>query len=249
MQRAGEIVLEHAPSTSTTASSPAGAVAAAIFTTPTSSPLATGHPTAAAAAAPSASYASPTPPPPAIGWPDNTRCYVAALYRAEVELAGAVAERTYRALQMGVWQPLQHHGTAGPLGTSGAAGAAGQAREAGAGGDLAIGVPTAEVESGTAGAEGGADGAATDSEAEEVVAASGGLTARQLAAVELAQKAPLMLLTGSAGCGKTLTAREIVTRWVEAGKQVAVCAPTGERCCHLSHVTKHGRDTGFVALG
>lgn len=42
-----------------------------------------------------------------------------------------------------------------------------------------------------------------------------------------------MLLTGDAGCGKTLTTREVVRHWLGRGKRVMMCAPTGRAAQRL----------------
>eukprot|EP00955_Chlamydomonas_euryale_P117087 366454-Chlamydomonas_euryale.AAC.2 len=63
-------------------------------------------------------------------------------------------------------------------------------------------------------------------------------------AVELATSAPIMLLTGDAGCGKTLTTKAIVHRWLGAGKRVRMCAPTGRAAQRLQVGTAGGRDAG-----
>ena len=40
--------------------------------------------------------------------------------------------------------------------------------------------------------------------------------------------APVLVLTGGPGCGKTTTTKHIVSMWHKLGKAVNLCAPTGE---------------------
>ena len=51
----------------------------------------------------------------------------------------------------------------------------------------------------------------------------------QVRAIELASGAPLMVLTGGPGCGKTTVVQTIVKLWCAQGKMVRIAAPTGER--------------------
>ena len=46
-------------------------------------------------------------------------------------------------------------------------------------------------------------------------------------AVELASDAPLLVITGGPGCGKTTVVQAIVKLWCAQGKLVKICAPTG----------------------
>lgn len=69
-------------------------------------------------------------------------------------------------------------------------------------------------------------------EADAEAGASGvRLSAEQQYAVELASCAPLSVLTGGPGTGKTLTTRSIVERWVSQGKRVVLACPTA-RAAH-----------------
>lgn len=53
------------------------------------------------------------------------------------------------------------------------------------------------------------------------------LSAGQCAAIEAASDAPLLVVTGGPGCGKTTVLQAIVKLWSAQGKIVHVCAPTG----------------------
>ncbi|GAB4821863.1 hypothetical protein N2152v2_008909 [Parachlorella kessleri] len=53
------------------------------------------------------------------------------------------------------------------------------------------------------------------------------LSEGQRAAIEVAASAPIMVLTGGPGCGKTSTVQTIVKLWGAQGKLVRICAPTG----------------------
>lgn len=50
----------------------------------------------------------------------------------------------------------------------------------------------------------------------------------------LAMQAPIMVLTGGPGCGKTFATEAIVHFWKDKQKKLALCAPTGEPAafCH-----------------
>ena len=45
-----------------------------------------------------------------------------------------------------------------------------------------------------------------------------------------AATAPVCVLTGGPGCGKTTTTKYIVDLWRATGKRMALCAPTGQTC-------------------
>ena len=53
------------------------------------------------------------------------------------------------------------------------------------------------------------------------------LSEGQRTAVAQASVAPVMVLTGGPGCGKTFTTRTIVKLWRAMGKRCAMAAPTG----------------------
>ncbi len=53
------------------------------------------------------------------------------------------------------------------------------------------------------------------------------LSEGQRAAVAQASAAPVLVLTGGPGCGKTFTTRTIVKLWRAMGKRVCMAAPTG----------------------
>ena len=57
------------------------------------------------------------------------------------------------------------------------------------------------------------------------------LSAGQRRAVELASDAPLLVLTGGPGCGKTATVRTVIKLWAAQGKLVRIAAPTGAAWC------------------
>ena len=131
----------------------------------------------------------------AASWSSSSRCYISSLYKAEFDLAKAIAERASRAFECEAW--VQYQSTFFDGGKQ-------QLERQTIKGD--------EI------GEEGVDGLLS-------------LTRQQRAAVDVASLAPLMLLTGDAGCGKTQTTRTIVQQWIEDGKRVAICAPTGELLC------------------
>jgi hypothetical protein len=49
----------------------------------------------------------------------------------------------------------------------------------------------------------------------------------QQAAVKLAMKLPVLVLTGGPGCGKTLTSQVVARAWLDQGQELAMAAPTG----------------------
>lgn len=53
------------------------------------------------------------------------------------------------------------------------------------------------------------------------------LSKGQRAAIELASDAPILVITGGPGCGKTTVLQYIVKLWCAQGKMVHICAPTG----------------------
>ena len=55
------------------------------------------------------------------------------------------------------------------------------------------------------------------------------LSEGQRQAVMQAATAPVCILTGGPGCGKTTTTKYIVDLWKGLGKKLALCAPTGWR--------------------
>ncbi|KAJ9528418.1 hypothetical protein QJQ45_020293 [Haematococcus lacustris] len=62
------------------------------------------------------------------------------------------------------------------------------------------------------------------------------LNLKQQEAVKMAAFAPLMLLTGAAGCGKTYATKAIVHLWRQQGKTVMLCAPTGRAAQRLQEM-------------
>lgn len=54
------------------------------------------------------------------------------------------------------------------------------------------------------------------------------LSEGQRQAVMQAATAPVCILTGGPGCGKTTTTKYIVDLWKGLGKKLALCAPTGQ---------------------
>jgi hypothetical protein len=53
------------------------------------------------------------------------------------------------------------------------------------------------------------------------------LSRGQRAAIEMASDAPILVITGGPGCGKTTVLQYIVKLWCAQGKMVHICAPTG----------------------
>uniref|UniRef100_A0A7S3VL64 Uncharacterized protein n=1 Tax=Dunaliella tertiolecta TaxID=3047 RepID=A0A7S3VL64_DUNTE len=70
------------------------------------------------------------------------------------------------------------------------------------------------------------------------------LSDRQRLAVQLASHAPVMLLTGAAGCGKTFVTQAIVNMWLRQGKRVLLCAPTGRAAQLLQERVVHQTEGG-----
>jgi exodeoxyribonuclease V alpha subunit len=50
----------------------------------------------------------------------------------------------------------------------------------------------------------------------------------QVRAIEVASDAPLMVITGGPGCGKTTMVQTLVKLWCAQKKMVRIAAPTGE---------------------
>lgn len=67
--------------------------------------------------------------------------------------------------------------------------------------------------------------------------ALGRLSEQQKSAVHLAATAPLMLLTGGPGVGKTTTLREVVSLYAAAKLRVALVAPTGRAARRMAEAT------------
>ncbi|WP_086685805.1 ATP-dependent RecD-like DNA helicase [Nostoc sp. T09] len=63
------------------------------------------------------------------------------------------------------------------------------------------------------------------------------LSTQQQEAVEMAAYAPVMILTGGPGVGKTFTTHTIVSLWKAMGKSIALAAPTGRAAQRLSEMT------------
>ncbi|QIR38300.1 ATP-dependent RecD-like DNA helicase [Tolypothrix sp. PCC 7910] len=63
------------------------------------------------------------------------------------------------------------------------------------------------------------------------------LSEQQQQAVEMAAYAPVMILTGGPGVGKTFTTYTIVSLWKAMGKSIAVAAPTGRAAQRLGEMT------------
>ncbi|MGB0680145.1 MAG: ATP-dependent RecD-like DNA helicase [Polyangiales bacterium] len=74
------------------------------------------------------------------------------------------------------------------------------------------------------------------------------LSPQQQAAVAMAGHAPLALLTGGPGTGKTTTVRAIVQRAQARGEQVLLCAPTGRAAKRLQDITQMQAQTVHRAL-
>eukprot|EP00775_Hariotina_reticulata_P003653 gene3653-3914_t len=58
----------------------------------------------------------------------------------------------------------------------------------------------------------------------------------QQAAVKLAMKLPVLVLTGGPGCGKTLTSQVVARAWLSQGRELAMAAPTGRAAQRLQEV-------------
>jgi RecD/TraA family predicted helicase len=74
----------------------------------------------------------------------------------------------------------------------------------------------------------------TNQETTNVVLSKG-----QRAAIEMASDAPILVITGGPGCGKTTVLQYIVKLWCAQGKMVNICAPTGraaQRIGAIQHV-------------
>ena len=56
------------------------------------------------------------------------------------------------------------------------------------------------------------------------------LSEGQKEAIRTAAFSPVCILTGGPGCGKTTTTKYVVDLWAAMGRQLAICAPTGELC-------------------
>ncbi len=65
------------------------------------------------------------------------------------------------------------------------------------------------------------------------------LSEGQRAALLRASRAPLIVLTGGPGCGKTFATKAIVQLWVSQGKDVKLAAPTGQRLARLICILSH----------
>ncbi|KAL4458529.1 hypothetical protein ABPG75_013394 [Micractinium tetrahymenae] len=62
------------------------------------------------------------------------------------------------------------------------------------------------------------------------------LNAGQARAIELASDAPLMVLTGGPGCGKTTVVQTIVKLWCAQRKMVRIAAPTGRAAQRMGEI-------------
>jgi len=64
----------------------------------------------------------------------------------------------------------------------------------------------------------------------------------QREAIRQAANAPIMVLTGGPGCGKTFATATIVKLWraMSRGHRIALCAPTGAALSHNFAVIAHG---------
>ena len=69
------------------------------------------------------------------------------------------------------------------------------------------------------------------------------LSEGQVRAIEVACDAPLMVVTGGPGCGKTTAVQTIVKLWCAQNKMVRIAAPTGA----LSGVQGRGFQGGRVS--
>lgn len=63
------------------------------------------------------------------------------------------------------------------------------------------------------------------------------LNAGQRTSIEQASDAPLMVLTGGPGCGKTTAVQTIVKLWAAQRKVVRLCAPTGRAAQRMGRIS------------
>jgi len=75
------------------------------------------------------------------------------------------------------------------------------------------------------------------------------VTDQQFAAVKRAFSAPISLLTGSAGCGKTTALREVIEQAERHGKEVTCLAPTGKAAKRMTEATGRPASTIHRAVG
>ncbi len=125
-------------------------------------------------------------------WPNDLRCYIAALHRAELLISERIAKRleqTHLEHQQEIIQQQQQQNK------------------------LSGSASSPFLPSSSKG-----DAAEPLQPQDSFL---GQLTEQQLKAVRMASSARIMLLTGDAGCGKTLTTRAIVQDWVAQGKKVS----------------------------
>jgi hypothetical protein len=62
------------------------------------------------------------------------------------------------------------------------------------------------------------------------------LSAGQEAAISAASDAPILVITGGPGCGKTTAVQTIVKLWCAQGKVVRICAPTGRAAQRMGSI-------------
>lgn len=62
------------------------------------------------------------------------------------------------------------------------------------------------------------------------------LSRGQRAAIEMASDAPILVITGGPGCGKTTVLQYIVKLWCAQGKLVHICAPTGRAAQRIGEI-------------
>ena len=75
------------------------------------------------------------------------------------------------------------------------------------------------------------------------------LSKGQKAAIEAASDAPLLVITGGPGCGKTTVVRAIVKLWCAQGKLVRLCAPTGRAAQRMGAIQANEPSTIHRLLG
>lgn len=166
---------------------------------------------------------APPPSTPPHQWPLTARCYVAAIHRAEAQVAEAVARLAGRcAAEFRLPRP-------DPAAAPPAASAASL--------DPAVVLASADPDV----LRWVAEFCARLEGSREAVR----LSAAQRAAAVAAASAPLLLLTGAAGCGKTFAVRAMLDVWARQGKTVKCCSPTGRAAQRLQELA--GADTGLRA--
>eukprot|EP00887_Chlorella_sp_A99_P006365 scaffold3.g6365.t1 len=187
------------------------------------------------------------PPPAPLPWGPATRCYVPHLHAAEVAVAAralqqaAALKRPRRLHAARIRQWIVDNQRANPGGW-----AAGVGRRSPSGEHRArrraapCGEPAARSEAGAGSPLPPLTAAPPPSPARARLRARTRsdieLNAGQRTAIEAASDAPLMVLTGGPGCGKTTVVQTIVKLWAAQRKVVRLCAPTGRAAQRIGRI-------------